>query len=182
MNISSSPRLIATVLLVAAVGSGTAAHSEVVDAQAGAFTVRESATIAGSADKIWDALAHPGRWWDPLHTYSHDAGNLTVVLEPGGSWQEALPGGGVRHLQVINAQPGRQLRLEGALGPLQAFGVTGHLTLDLKGVAGGTNVTQTYDVGAHAPGGLDQLAVPVDRVLGDQLARLKRFVETGRAE
>ena len=88
----------------------------------------------------------------------------------------------MRHLQVINVQPGRQLRLEGALGPLQAFGVTGHLTLDLKGVLGGTNVTQTYDAGGHAPGGLDQLAAPVDRVLGEQLGRLKRFVESGRAQ
>ncbi len=180
MSIPSS--LIAALFVAAALASVAPARSEIVDAQAGGFTVRESVTIAAGPDKVWNALGHLDRWWDPVHTYSHDAGNLTIALKPGGSWQEALPGGGVRHMQVIYVQPGHLLRLEGALGPLQAFGVTGHLTLELKSAPVGTIVAQTYDVGGHAPGGLDQLASPVDKVLGAQLGRLKRFVETGRAQ
>ena len=42
------------------------------------------------------------------------------------------------------------------------------------------NLTQTYDVGGHAPGGLTGLAGPVDRVLGEQLARLKAYTESGK--
>ena len=80
---------------------------------------------------------------------------------------------------MINAQPDKLLRLEGALGPLQDFGVIGHLTLTLRQNGAGTQVTQTYDAGGHAPGGLDKLAAPVDGVLTEQLARLKRYTETG---
>jgi hypothetical protein len=41
----------------------------------------------------------------------------------------------------------------------------------------------TYDVGGYAKGGLaETYAAPVDEVLGQQLARLKKAVETGRAE
>jgi uncharacterized protein YndB with AHSA1/START domain len=156
-----------------------AARSEVVDAQTGGFTVRESVTIAAPPTRVWDALAHVGGWWDPSHTYSGDAANLSIVLRPGGLWQETLPdGGGVRHMVVL-AKPAHLLRLEGALGPLQALGVAGHLTFALEPSGGATTVTQTYDVGGHAPGGLDKLAAPVDRVLTEQLDRLKRYVETG---
>jgi hypothetical protein len=82
---------------------------------------------------------------------------------------------------VVNAQPGRLLRLAGALGPLQSLGIAGSLSLSLKEGSGGTTVTQTYDVGGHAPGGLDKLAAPVDAVLGAQLGRLKQLIESSPA-
>jgi hypothetical protein len=59
--------------------------------------------------------------------------------------------------------------------------VAGHLTFKLTAQAGGTLVTETYDVGGHAPGGLDKLAGPVNEVLDEQLGRLKTRVETGAA-
>jgi uncharacterized protein YndB with AHSA1/START domain len=156
------------------------ARPEIVDAQVGGFTVRESVTIAASPDRVWGALAHVGRWWDPAHTYSGDAASISIELKPGGFWLESLPeGGGARHMVVVQTRPGRLLRLEGALGPLQAMGVNGHLTLAFEPKAGATTVTQTYDVGGHAQGGLDKLAAPVDHVLTQQLDRLKRYVETG---
>jgi len=156
------------------------ARAEVIDAQPGGFTVRDSFTIAAPPARVWEALAKVGAWWDPAHTYSGDAANLRIELRPGGFWQETLPGGGgARHMVVVNVQPGKLLRTEGALGPLQALGVTAHLTWTLEAADGATAVTQTYDVGGHAPGGLDKLAPTVDRVLGEQAARLKRYVETG---
>jgi hypothetical protein len=42
-------------------------------------------------------------------------------------------------------------------------------------------VTQTYDVGRHAAGGLEKLAPPVDAVLGEKLGRLKQFIESSPA-
>ena len=48
--------------------------------------------------------------------------------------------------------------------------------------AGGTRFEWSYTVGGYMPGGLAAIAPPVDAVLGDQLNRLKRFVESGRPE
>ena len=173
-------RLPALVLLAAFALAGPAA-AEVVDSQAGGFTVRESEVIAASPQAVWDVMVQPGSWWSSEHTYSGDARNLSLTVKPGGFWQETLPaGGGARHMVVVLVKPPTMLRLEGALGPLQAMGVAGHLTFSLKPEDKGTLVTETYDAGGHAPGGLDKLAAPVDGVLGQQLARLKTRVETGK--
>jgi len=173
-------RLVVALGLAVCAGSATA---EVLDSQAGGFAVRQTLVIAAPAAKVWAALGTPGAWWDPVHSYSHIGKNLTLDMRPGGAWREALPnGGGVTHMMVINFQPRRLLRLEGGLGPLQGFGVLGHLSFDLTEKDGATTLTETYDVGGHAPGGLDQFAAPVDGVLGGQARRLKRYVETGRPD
>jgi uncharacterized protein YndB with AHSA1/START domain len=174
---------VALTAMIGALALAGAAHAEIVDAQAGGFTVRQSLAIAAPAGRVWEALAHVGAWWDPAHTFSGDARNLAITLKPGGFWLESLPGdGAVRHMVVVYVQPGRTLRLEGALGPLQSFGVAGHLTWTLKEKDGATLVTETYDVGGHAPGGLDKIAGPVDGVMADQVARLKHYVETGKPQ
>jgi uncharacterized protein YndB with AHSA1/START domain len=155
-------------------------HAEVLDSQVGGFTTRQTVDIAAPPAKVWDALSKIGAWWNPVHSYSGKPSNLSITLKPGGYFLESLPGGGVQHLVVIYAKPYEMARLEGALGPLQALGVIGHLTWSLKEKGGVTTFTQTYDVGGHAPGGLNSLATPVDEVLGDQASRLKRYVETGK--
>jgi len=158
------------------------AAAAVVDAQPGGFEVKTTIAIAASPDAVYAALVQPGRWWSSQHTYSHDARNLTLEPLAGGCWCEALPGGGsVQHMRVVYADPGKMLRAVGGLGPLQGMGVQGALTWTLaSGPAGGTVVTQAYDVGGYAPGGLAALAPIVDGVLGEQLARLKAYVETAR--
>jgi len=168
-------------LLVLSLAAMGAARAEVVDSQPGGFTTRQTALVNAPIAAVWAALIRPADWWSSDHTFSHEARNL--VLEPriGGDWRETLPnGGGARHLVVVYVAPPNALRLEGALGPLQSLGVTGHLTFTLKTQGDGTLVTQTYDVGGHAPGGLVSLADPVDHVLGEQLSRLKTLVETGK--
>jgi hypothetical protein len=80
-------------------------------------------------------------------------------------------------LQVVYAAPGQGLRLRGALGPLQMEGVDGTLAWTLKPAEGGTNVTQSYVVGGYIRGGMEQWAPRVDRVLDEQLQRLKTFME-----
>jgi hypothetical protein len=59
--------------------------------------------------------------------------------------------------------------------------VVGHLTFKLAPQSAGTAITETYDVGGHAQGGLDKLAGPVDAVLDEALGRLKAHVEGGGA-
>ena len=86
----------------------------------------------------------------------------------------------VKHLDVVFAEPGKFLRMRGALGPLQAMAVTGSLTWKLTKMSSGTEVELTYAVGGYRPGGLQVLAPAVDRVLFSQLTRLKNFIEKGK--
>jgi hypothetical protein len=168
-------------LALAAAMLAGAARAEVTDKSAAGFEVVERATIAAPPSKVWDALMHPARWWSPKHTWSGEAKNLS--FDPSGCFCELLKKGAVRHMMVIYADGATQLRMAGALGPLQSTGADGHLGIALKAAGTGTEVTMTYDVGGYAKGGLaDTFAAPVDGVLGEQLARLKKAVETGKPE
>ena len=172
----------AAAVCLAVLALASMARAEVIDSQAGGFTIRDSRLVKAPPDRVWATLVQPARWWSSEHTYSHDARNLTLTPRPGGDWLETLPnGGGVRHMAVVFAAPLTTLRLEGGLGPLQALGVAGHLTFTLTPDGEATLVTLTYDVGGHAPGGLDKLAAPVDAVLGEQLGRLATAAEGGKS-
>jgi uncharacterized protein YndB with AHSA1/START domain len=160
----------------------SAAQAEVTDKSAAGFEVTEKATIAAPPGKVWDTLMRPARWWASDHTWSGDAKNLS--FDPSGCFCETLKKGGVRHMMVIYADGATALRLSGGLGPLQFTGASGVLGFALKDAGGGkTQLVVTYDVGGYAKGGLaETLAAPVDRVLGDQVARLKKAVETGKPD
>src|SRR5438046_2616523 len=73
----------------------------------------------------------------------------------------------------VYAAPGQGLRLRGAIGPLQTEGVDGTLSWMLKPGESGTSVTLSYVVGGYIRSGMEQWAPRVDRVLEEQLQRLK---------
>jgi uncharacterized protein YndB with AHSA1/START domain len=147
------------------------------------FVVRHQATVSAPPTKVFDVLVRQvGLWWNPEHTFSGDAKNLSIDPRPGGCFCEKLgKGGGIEHLRVIYIVPGEILRMSGALGPLQASGVNGSLTWTLASAQGGTALDLSYSVGGFLEGGLEKIAPAVDMVLGEQLRRLKRFIETGKA-
>jgi len=153
------------------------ASAEVKSATPTGFEIVTMATISAPAG-VYAALGEVGRWWSPSHTFSRDAGNLSMELHAGGCFCERLKdGGSVQLLQVVYAAPGEGLRLRGALGPLQTEGVDGTLSWTLKAVEGGTSLTQSYVVVGYIRSGMEQWAPRVDRVLDEQLQRLKSFVE-----
>ena len=86
---------------------------------------------------------------------------------------------GVVHLTVTFVNPNVLLRLTGGLGPLGLLGVDGNMTWEFFDAEEGTTVRFAYVVGGYRPGGLDEMAGPVDHVIGEALRRLKAFVETG---
>lgn len=166
------------------IGLSAPAIAEVESADENGFVISVAATIAASPDNIYAALASPSRWWDAAHGYSGDAANFSIDPVAGGCFCEKAPklGGSVEHARVVMALPGKLLRLSGALGPLQAMGVVGALSWELKPAADGkgTRLVQRYAVGGHIPGGAKVIAGPVDRVLSAQFARLITYVETGK--
>jgi uncharacterized protein YndB with AHSA1/START domain len=176
-------RLIARItFLCAAIWLGSA-RAEVVAAAANGFEISNTAVIKAPADKVYAMLLQVGQWWSPKHTWSGAAANLSIDARPGGCFCEKLAdGGGVQHMTVNFVMPGKVLRMSGALGPLQPEGLAGSLTWVLKPVDGGTELIQTYKVGGYATRPLLEWAPDVNGVLAEQLARLRKLVETGKPD
>src|SRR5437588_77759 len=154
---------------------------EVVDSGASGFTVKTTLTIKAAPDAVYRQIIHVGDWWDSAHTFSGDAHNLSIEEKPMGCWCEKLPQGGVRHMEVVFLSPGKKLVMIGGLGPLQTMATTGSMTFQLSPAEGGTKLEVTYAVAGYLAAGLNNLAAPVDSVLGQQIGRLKNFMETGKA-
>jgi len=154
------------------------AHAEVIDVAANGFEVRESVHVAASPDRAYAELLQPAHWWSSDHTFSGSAANLKLDARAGGCWCESLPdGGSVEHMRVVYVAPGKVLRLRGALGPFQGLAVTGAMTFSVKSNGGGSDITLSYVVGGYAKDGFDALSKAADRVLGEQVARLKNTIE-----
>jgi hypothetical protein len=153
--------------------------AEVKDSTAAGFTIQDTMIIAANPDAVYHSLiADVGRWWDSAHTFSGNAGNLSIDDRAGGCFCEKLDNGGsVRHLEVVFAEPGKTLRMIGGLGPLQSMAVTGSMTWSLSKTDIGTNVKVIYSIGGYRPGGLQKMAPLVDKVMAEQLKRLKNYIE-----
>ena len=163
------------------VSVATTAHAEVLAIGPSGFEIRNEAVVNAPSSRVYAALAQRvGHWWDPAHTYSGDARNMSIEARPGGCFCEEVPGkGAIEHMRVLYVSTDEVFRLSGGLGPLQESGLAGTLTWTLKAEEDGTRVTQDYRVGGFRVGGFEELAPIVGQVLEIQLQRLKRLVETG---
>jgi uncharacterized protein YndB with AHSA1/START domain len=167
-------------LVLAAVAVLASPAGAAVDIATSGFLVRHELLIAAPVARVYEALTgQVGSWWHEQHTYSGDSKNLTIDARPGGCFCERLANGGVEHLRVVLVRKDQMIRMAGALGPLQASGVAGSLTWRLSPVDSGTRLDLAYSVGGFMPGGFEAIAPAVERVLGEQAERLKRYVETG---
>lgn len=168
----------ATTLLLA-----PAAFGEVSNAAANGFTTVNEVVVEASPAAAWVAAIEVGKWWSSDHTISGDASRMSIDAVTQGCFCESLgETAGVVHLVVTSVMPTTSLRLTGGLGPLGLMGVNGNMTWDFAAVDGGTQIRFTYAVGGYLDGGLEQLAGPVDSVLGEALQRLKAYIETGSPE
>lgn len=172
-------RAIAFAGMLIGAGLGTAAMAEVVASSDLGFVIERSALVPADAATTWQMLLRPGQWWQSSHTWSGDAANLTLDPRAGGCFCETLPQakdmtarGVAEHMRVIQAAPGRMLRMSGALGPMQGEAAHGTMTISLIPAANGTTIKIEYVVGGHMRMKPPQLAPAVDGVLGAQLRSL----------
>src|SRR6185295_4878397 len=171
------------VLIASVLFYGNQTRAEIVSAGPSGFNVRQVAEVPNPAPVVWAALTEVGKWWDPEHTYSGDSRNLTLEPTVRGCFCEKLSlYAGIEHARVIYAQPAKTLRLSGALGPLQEFGVSGVMTWNIEPAGGGSKITLTYSVGGFADRPLADWAPIVDEVIGSQLKRLTRYITQGNPE
>ena len=170
------------VMVLTCVMLASAVRADVIDSTPNGFTTRAATEISAVPRAVYLALTtQVGGWWDPEHTWSGDPANMSIEARAGGCFCEKLSNGGsVQHMTVILAEPGKTLRMRGALGPLQEQAVVGTITWALTEAGGRTRVEMTYVVGGYMRGGFEPVAKLVDGVLATQVQRLKRYVESGR--
>ncbi len=141
-----------------------AALAELKSAAPDGFLIEHRFTIAAPAAEVWESLLHPERWWPSDHTYSGRRESLSLVADAGGCFCERWDGNVVEHGRVIMALPGKTLRLDAALGPLQAMAVTGVITFAFEEKDGATTLVVTHRVSGDPSQKLDAIAPIVDQV------------------
>jgi len=164
-----------SVLALLAIASPAAA--EVVSSSSNGFEVRETVNLVVPPQLAFDSFRNITAWWDPEHTYSGDSANLSLSLIPGGCFCERIPkvGGGVEHMHVTYVEPGKRVVFTGALGPLLYEATTGVMDVQVKTIAGGSQLMLDYKVAGFANGGAEKLAPAVDEVLTEQMKRLRAY-------
>ena len=172
-------RIVASTAIVMAGMAGCPANAEVVSASANGFHLRQTVSLAAPPPRAYAAFADIGRWWNPDHSYSGKSANLSLSLTAGGCFCERLDnGGGIEHLRVAYADPGKRAVLTGGLGPLLYQAVAGAMDLQFKSSGAETSLVMDYKVAGFASGGADKLAPLVDKVLAEQFTRLRAFAGT----
>ena len=143
------------------------------------FTVSHSIETGAAPYVVYRTLtSHVDQWWNGEHSWSGDAVNLYMKVERGGCFCERLPENGrVEHLRIIYLEPGKEIRFDGALGPLQSMAVDGRMIWKIEPREEGSRVSFTYKVFGHPEGGLAGIAPAVDGVIGEQLTRLGERLE-----
>ncbi|QDP19074.1 ATPase [Sphingomonas xanthus] len=158
----------------------TPVAAEVVSAGPHGFEVRQSANLVVPQADAFAAFTQVAAWWHPDHSYSGDSSRLSLTPRAGGCFCESLEnGGGVEHLRVTYVQPGERMVLTGSLGPLLFEGTAGAMDVKVERIAGGSRIVMTYRVAGFANGNGEALAGPVDRVLAEQMKRLRTFAAGG---
>ncbi|MCE9660946.1 MAG: SRPBCC domain-containing protein [Burkholderiales bacterium] len=166
-------------VLLAGGGPVAAATSEV---SATGFLVTLRHEVRATPHQVWEALGQVDKWWNGSHSWSGSAANLSLSRQAGGCYCERWGANSVEHARVVHAAEDRLLRLQGSLGPLQALATTSVLSFALAPRDGGTTLVVTYRVAGNEAAGLQQLAGPVDGVIGEQVRRLVAYVETGKPD
>jgi hypothetical protein len=185
-------KILTPVIAIALVLAGAPAVAEVKPASSTSFLSAHKAEVAATPAELWKRLIAPKDWWNPDHSWSGTVSGFYIDAQAGGCFCELFQtkddkgklqtAGSVEHMRVIYADPGKVLRMQGALGPLQSEAVLGTLTVAIEGLPGdkGSKISFNYMVGGHTRFPVDQIANAVDRMLAEQFARLlKPF---GRAD
>lgn len=149
------------------------AAAEVLDRSTRGFTLSNVVEVPVPPAEAWQGLVRDvGQWWPSDHTWFGDATALSIEARAGGCFCERKGTQEAAHMQVAYVDPGKLLRMLGALGPLQGMGLNGTLDWKFEAIEGGTRITMWNRVGGYTPDDLGAFADVVDRVQAQQLGGL----------
>lgn len=159
------------------------------------FNIVHLSSVAATPDEVWKRLLAPKDWWNKAHSWSGSSAGFYIDPQANGCFCELFQEkgadgklktvGSVEHMRVIFAQPGKVLRMQGALGPLQSEAVIGTLTVAMEPAKDGksTRVSFSYVVGGYMRYKVAEIAPAVDKVLGEQFKNLLQpFIPAGGEE
>lgn len=150
--------------------------AEVVSRHTDGFVLRFAVGMETTPEEVVAAVAAVPDWWDPAHTYSGDAGALSLAFEPGGCWCERLADGTTfTHARVVSIGPA-QVALHAPLGPLNATATRADLTFSVAAEDREWRVALDFVV--EGPG-LGALADPVHGVMAGAFDRFVDHIEQG---
>ena len=171
-----------TAAFLAAVSSQAKAEMKTVT-EAG-FNIVHIAEVSADPDTLWKRLIAPKSYWSKAHSWSGSSEGFYIDAQAGGCFCELFQEkgsdgktkttGSVEHMRVIFAQPGRVLRMQGALGPLQSEAVLGTLTVAIEPLKDdkGSKISFSYVVGGYMRYKTAEIAPAVDKVLSEQFKSL----------
>jgi len=155
------------------------ANAELVKQDANGFVVRHEVEVVSNEDDTYDMLRAPAKWWSGEHSWTGNAENFYMDAQATGCFCELIPAkreggprGSVEHMRIVFADPGKTLRLVGALGPLQGEAIQGSMTISLTPTDNGTSVKFEYVVGGYMRFPIEVIGPAVDGVIGEQASRL----------
>ena len=164
-------------LIAAALMSSAPATAKVVHSSPGGFEVEHKVDLPIPPDEAWNAFEQVGSWWSDEHTYSGKAANMRMALSLGACFCEIFEetGGGIEHLRVVYAAPGKRAVLTGSLGPLLYEATSAVMDLKVEPTPSGSRVTMNYRASGFYKGNAAGMAPLVDTVLGEQFERYQQF-------
>lgn len=180
---------------VLATALSSPAYAEVKATSDAGFNIVHITSVAATPDEIWRRLIAPKDWWNKAHSWSGSSAGFYIDAQANGCFCELFQEkgadgklkttGSVEHMRVIFAQPGKVLRMQGALGPLQSEAVIGTLTVAMEPTKDGktTKVSFSYVVGGYMRYKVADIAPAVDKVLGEQFKNMVQpFTPAGGEE
>lgn len=157
--------------------SATPAAAEVIARSDNGFSLAYERPVTASSDAVLAAIGRPAAWWSDAHTWSGSAANISLDLQPGGCWCEALPGGGVKHAEAVLVWPERRMiRFDAPFGPLQSIGADAVLTMTWAETDGGASRILKWTFVVTGPGA-GAMADAIDGVMSEQFSRLAAHLD-----
>ena len=152
--LQNDPMKYAFVTLAFLAATWTPALGEVKAGSENGFNIIHVATVNATPDEIWRRLLSPKDYWNKAHSWSGSTAGFYIDAQANGCFCELFQEtdsngkvktvGSVEHMRVIFAQPGKVLRMQGALGPLQSEAVIGTLTVAIAPIKEGTGTTVSF--------------------------------------
>lgn len=169
----------AAALALACVAAPAAA--QVVERSADHFVLRYEIDLESPPEDMWASLQDIALWWDAAYTYSGDAANMSLSLEPGSCLCETLADGTVfEHGRVVEADLETGVLLDAPLGPLKGKTTMARWSIGWTGSPDvrGWRLVITYVVRGE---GVGAWADGVDGVMRGQYGRFTHFLHYGEA-
>lgn len=153
----------------------TPASAEVFEKHDDAFVLMFEAAVDRPPDAILGAIGQVGKWWESSHTYSGDAANLSLILQPGGCWCEKLADGSTFEHGRVVAVSDSMVGLNAPFGPLKTMATRADFVLSWREENGVWTLRGLYVVQGAGTGAL---ADPVDGVMQIQFDNLVELIQS----